>query len=118
MPELKFREPTTAALANTSLRIIAAGMVVTGLYYASSVVVTLVLAVFIAFVLDPGVKGMERLNLPRWLGSLLLVLLGLAAVYLLFYVPTIALSRWWLLFRNSASVSGRWWPAWRRLSVF
>jgi len=86
MPELKFREPTTAAVANTSLRIIAAGMVVTGLYYASSVVVTLVLAVFIAFVLDPGVKGMERLNLPRWLGSLLLVLLGLAAVYLLFYV--------------------------------
>lgn len=86
MPELKFREPTTAAVANTSLRIIAAGMVIAGLYYASSVVVTLVLAVFIAFVLDPGVKGMERLNLPRWLGSLILVLLGLAVVYLLAYV--------------------------------
>jgi predicted PurR-regulated permease PerM len=85
MPELKLREPSAAAVANTSLRIIAAGMVVAGLYYASSVVVTLVLAVFIAFVLDPGVKGLERLNIPRWLGSLILVLLVLAAVYLLFY---------------------------------
>lgn len=86
MPELKFRDPSVVAVANTSLRIIAAGIVVAGLYYASSVVVTLVLAVFIAFVLDPGVKGMERVNLPRWLGSLILVLLGLAVVYLLVYV--------------------------------
>jgi predicted PurR-regulated permease PerM len=86
MPELKLREPSATAVANTSLRIIAAGIVVAGLYYASSVVVTLVLAVFIAFVLDPGVKGLERLNLPRWLGSLVLVLLVLAVVYLLFYV--------------------------------
>jgi predicted PurR-regulated permease PerM len=85
MPELKLRDPSVVAVANTSLRIIAAGIVVVGLYYASSVVVTLVLAVFIAFVLDPGVKGMERLNLPRWLGSLIIVLLGLAAVYLLVY---------------------------------
>lgn len=85
MPELRFGEPSTTAVANTSLRIIAAGIVVAGLYYASSVVVTLVLAIFIAFVLDPGVKGMERLNLPRWLGSLILVLLGVAAVYLLVY---------------------------------
>ena len=85
MPELRFGEPSATAVAATSLRIIAAGIVVAGLYYASSVVVTLVLAIFIAFVLDPGVKGMERLNLPRWLGSLILVLLGVAAVYLLVY---------------------------------
>lgn len=83
MTDLKVSGPSAAA--STSLRIIAAGIVIAALYFASSVITTLVLSIFIAFVMDPGVRGLERMGLPRWLGSLLLVMLGLAAVYLIVY---------------------------------
>ncbi|HXJ96153.1 MAG TPA: AI-2E family transporter [Terriglobia bacterium] len=83
MPELKLSGPSVAASA--SLRIIAAGIVIAALYFASSVITTLVLSIFIAFVLDPGVRILERMGLPRWVGSFLLVLLGLSAIYLIVY---------------------------------
>ena len=83
MPDLKLSSPSAAA--SVSLRIIAAGIVIATLYFASSVITTLVLSIFVAFVLDPGVRGLERMGLPRWLGSFLLVLLGLTAVYLIIY---------------------------------
>ena len=83
MSDLKLSGTSTAASA--SLRIIAAGIVIAGLYYGSSVIMPVVLSIFIAFVFDPGVRLMERARLPRWLGSMLLVLLGLAAIYLLAY---------------------------------
>jgi predicted PurR-regulated permease PerM len=83
MPDLKVPSPSAAASA--SLRIIAAGIVVAALYFASSIITTLVLSIFVAFVLDPGVRGLERMGVPRWVGSLLLVLLGLTAVYLIIY---------------------------------
>jgi predicted PurR-regulated permease PerM len=84
MPDLKLS--TTSTAASASLRIIAAGMVIAGLYYGSPVITPLVLSIFIAFVFDPGVRVMERIGLPRWLGSLLLVLLGLGVIYLIAYV--------------------------------
>lgn len=84
MPDL--RTSGTSSAASASLRIIAAGIVIAGLYYGSSVIMPVVLSIFIAFVFDPGVRVMERARLPRWLGSMLLVLLGLAAIYLLAYV--------------------------------
>jgi len=84
MPDLK--SPAASTAANTSLRILAAGVIVAILYYASSVITTLVLSIFIAFLLDPCVAGLERLRLPRWLASLILVLLGLAVVYMMVYV--------------------------------
>lgn len=84
MPDLKLSGfPTTAGI---SLRIIAGGMVIAGLYYGSSVITPLVLSIFIAFVFDPGVRALERLQIPRWLGSLLLVLLGLSVIYLIAYI--------------------------------
>jgi predicted PurR-regulated permease PerM len=83
---LDLKLPSTTSAGATSLRIISACMLIAGLYYASSVVSTLVLAIFIAFVLDPGVRGLERLRCPRWLASLAVVLLGVAAVYLIIYV--------------------------------
>ena len=83
MPDLKLHTPSSAA--NVSLGIISAGIIIAGLYYGSSVVMPLVLSIFIAFVFDPGVRVMERIGFPRWLGSLLLVLLGLAVIYLLAY---------------------------------
>jgi len=78
--------PTVVLTATTSLRIIAAAVIFGCIYYASSVLITLICALLIAFVLDPGVALMERLRIPRWLGALIMVMLGLAAVYLAVYL--------------------------------
>ena len=83
MFDLKPSGTTTGG--STSLGIISACLLIAGLYYASSVVSTLVLAIFIAFVLDPGVRGLERLRVPRWLASMAVVLLGVAVVYVIIY---------------------------------
>ena len=85
MPETN-RETRSVAGAHTSLRIIAAAIVIAALYYASSILITLICAVFIAFVLEPPVRLMERLRLPRWVGSLLVVVLTLAVMYVLVYL--------------------------------
>jgi predicted PurR-regulated permease PerM len=94
MPETKLDFPpapaptssTMSFATSTSLRIIAAAIVCACIYYASSIVVTLICSIFIAFVLDPGVNLMERIRLPRWLGALLMVLLTLAVLYLAVYL--------------------------------
>lgn len=83
MSETKLSPASRAT--SVSLRIIAAGIVIAGIYYGSPVITPVVLSIFIAFVFDPGVRLMERFRVPRWLGSLLLVLLGLAAIYMVAY---------------------------------
>jgi predicted PurR-regulated permease PerM len=80
------REPRSVAAASTSLRIIAAAIVIAALYYASSILITLICSVFIAFVLEPPVRLMERLRIPRWVGSLLVVALTLTVMYVLVYL--------------------------------
>jgi predicted PurR-regulated permease PerM len=85
MPDTRIETPS-AAFATTSLRIIATAIVFAGLYYASSILITLICALFIAFVLDPAVVLMERMRLPRWLGALLMVLLALLVLYLIVYL--------------------------------
>jgi predicted PurR-regulated permease PerM len=85
MPETD-RETRSVAAASTSLRIIAAAIVIAALYYASSILITLICAIFIAFVLEPSVRLMERLRIPRWVGSLLVVMLALMVIYVLVYL--------------------------------
>jgi predicted PurR-regulated permease PerM len=68
------------ARAIPSLRIIASGVVFAFLYYASSVVMTLLLAALLAYFLDPIVEFLERMRIPRGLGALMVLL----AVSLLF----------------------------------
>jgi len=85
MPDTRIETPP-AAFATTSLRVIATALVFAGLYYASSILITLICALFIAFVLDPAVVLMERMRLPRWLGALLMVLLALLVLYLIVYL--------------------------------
>jgi predicted PurR-regulated permease PerM len=85
MPETRSEIRPAASVSTTSLRIIAAAIVLASIYYASSIVITLICSIFIAFVLEPGVQLLERLRVPRWLGSLLMVLLMLAAMYLVVY---------------------------------
>ncbi len=83
---MKVETLPAASTATISLRIIASAIIFACIYYASSILITLICAIFIAFVLDPGVKLMERLRIPRWLGSLFMMLLTLAVLYLLVYL--------------------------------
>lgn len=56
------------------LRIISFGVVFAFLYFASSVVMTLLLAALLAYFLDPVVEFLERMHVPRGLGALVLLL--------------------------------------------
>ncbi len=86
MLETKLSQTFSTVASSTSLRIIAAAIVLICLYFASSVVITLICAILIAFVLDPGVVLLERLHVPRWFGSVVVILLALGLVCLLIYL--------------------------------
>jgi predicted PurR-regulated permease PerM len=74
-------EETRVITARTiSGRIIAAGIVLAFCYLASSVLVTLLVAILGAYFLDPVVSALERMRLPRALGSLIVVLVTLALI--------------------------------------
>lgn len=64
--------------SNPSQRIIAIGIVFAFLYIVSSVVIAICLAALIAYFLDPIVKGLERIHIPRALGALLVLLFAAA----------------------------------------
>jgi predicted PurR-regulated permease PerM len=86
MPEIHTEIPASTAVAATfSVRIIAIAILFGCIYFASSVVITLFCSILIASVLDPGVRLMEH-RIPRWLASLMMVLLMLTAAYLRIYV--------------------------------
>lgn len=78
MPDTRPEVTPTARAAAASLRVIAAAIVLACVYYASTIIITLICSIFIAFVLDSGVKSLERVRVPRWMGSMLMVLLMLA----------------------------------------
>jgi len=61
--------------SNVSLRILAAAVVLLFLYYASGIVITVLLSILIAYFLDPAVEFLERARVPRTIGALILVLL-------------------------------------------
>jgi predicted PurR-regulated permease PerM len=71
--------------SSVSARIIAAGIVVAFLYWASSVLVTLIVSVLLAYFLDPVVSWMEEWHIPRALGSLLVVLLALSLMMIMLW---------------------------------
>ncbi len=89
--------------SSASGKIIAAGIVIAFCYWASSVLVTLLVAVLLAYFLDPVVNWMEEWHIPRALGSLLVVLLTIAAVLVL---------AWSLIER--VDQFGRDWPTYRK----
>ncbi|HWZ54662.1 MAG TPA: AI-2E family transporter [Verrucomicrobiae bacterium] len=67
------------ARSNPSQRVIAAAIVFAFLYFASDVVVTLLLAALLAYFLDPVVGIFERIRIPRALGALV-VMLAVSAI--------------------------------------
>lgn len=85
-PAVSTARPATPSAISKSLGIMATVAVFVCLNYASSVVITLIFSIFIAFVLEPGVKLMQRIHIPRWLGALIMVLASLAVMYLFFYL--------------------------------
>src|SRR5579863_9264390 len=60
--------------SNPSQRIIALGIVFAFLYFASNIVITLLLAVLMAYFLDPVVGVLERIHIPRALGALVVMM--------------------------------------------
>jgi predicted PurR-regulated permease PerM len=72
-----------AAANSVSARIIAAGIVIAFCYWASTILVTLVVAVLMAYFLDPVVNWLEEWHVPRALGSLIVVLATICLMLLL-----------------------------------
>jgi len=77
---MQIEDVKVSARSNPSQRIIAAAIVFAFLYFASEVVVTLLLAVLIAYFLDPVVSAFERIHIPRALGALVVLLAVTAAI--------------------------------------
>jgi predicted PurR-regulated permease PerM len=76
----------TLRTSSTSARIIAAGIVIAFCYWASSVVVTLLVAVLLAYFLDPIVSWLENWHVPRALGSFLIVLVVILSIGVLAWI--------------------------------
>ena len=89
--------------SSASARIIATGIVIAFCYWASTVLVTVLVSVLMAYFLDPVVTWLEMVRIPRALGSLLVVLVTLAML---------AVLGWSLVER--ADQFSRDWPQYRR----
>lgn len=77
-------QPITAEKPkNLSLFLIALGVTVALLYYGQVFFVTLVIAITIAFLLDPFVELLMKLRLPRSVASFIVCVVGLLVVYLM-----------------------------------
>lgn len=73
-------ETRIVTATSASARIIAIGIVIAFCYWASTVLVTLLVAVLMAYFLDPLVSVLERIRVPRAIGALLVVLVTLALI--------------------------------------
>jgi predicted PurR-regulated permease PerM len=85
-----------------SQKIVAAGVVLGFCYVGASVIVTILVSILLAYFLDPAVNAMEKIHLPRALGSLIMVLITL----------TVLGGMCWVLV-GRADEFGRDWPHYR-----
>src|SRR6202795_5357899 len=60
--------------SSVSLKLLAVALILVFLYFAASVVITLLLAILIAYFLDPIVEFLEKMRMPRTLASMITVL--------------------------------------------
>ncbi|HTC63981.1 MAG TPA: AI-2E family transporter [Candidatus Saccharimonadales bacterium] len=77
---MQFEDVKVSARSNPSQRIIAVAIVFAALYFATEVVVPLLLAVLLAYFLDPVVGLLERIRIPRAIGALV-VMLAVTALF-------------------------------------
>jgi predicted PurR-regulated permease PerM len=68
-----------------SLRVIAAAIILLFAYYAAGVVITLLLSILLAYLLDPAVEFLERMRVPRTLGAMMSVLVLIAVLVAIGY---------------------------------
>jgi len=85
MPETNPETLPSTRITTASGRIIAVAIVIACINYASSIIITLVCAILIAFVLEPAVSLLERIHIPRWLGALLTLVASIGLLYLVVY---------------------------------
>src|ERR1700691_2945706 len=78
-------EAKVVSSSPVSSRIIAAGIVIAFCYWASTVLVTLLVAVLMAYFLDPVVTWLESLHIPRALGALIVVLVSVGMLCVMGY---------------------------------
>src|SRR5712664_3141605 len=71
--DMQIEDVKITSRSNPSQRIIAAAIVFAFLYFASEVVVPLLLAVLMAYFLDPVVGIFDRIHIPRALGALVVM---------------------------------------------
>jgi predicted PurR-regulated permease PerM len=90
------------AASTPSQKIVAAGVVLGLCYVGASVVVTILVSILLAYFLDPAVSAMEKIRLPRALGSLIMVLVALSVLG----------AMCWVLVER-ADEFGRDWPQYR-----
>jgi predicted PurR-regulated permease PerM len=95
-------ETKVVSRSSVSSRIIAAGIVIAFCYWASTVLVTLLVAVLMAYFLDPVVTWLESLHIPRALGALIVVLVTAAMLSVVIYS-----------LMDRADQFGRDWPKYR-----
>ena len=63
-----------------SMRVLAAAIILLFCYYAQGVVITLLLSILLAYFLDPAVELLERVHIPRTVGSMAMVLILIAVL--------------------------------------
>src|SRR6266403_1711695 len=63
-----------------SMRVLAAAIILLFCYYAQGVVITLLLSILLAYFLDPAVELLERVHVPRTVGSMAMVLILIAVL--------------------------------------
>lgn len=81
-------------------------------YYAEQVLVVILASVLIAFVLAPVVDLFMRLRLPRWISSLLALLLLMSALGGVTFTGSTRPPIWWTSFPAIPSSSARRPPSW------
>jgi len=74
--------PSTVRISGStfSLRVLAAAIILLFCYYAQGVVITLLLSILLAYFLDPAVELLERVHIPRTIGSMTMVLILIAVL--------------------------------------
>jgi predicted PurR-regulated permease PerM len=82
MPSNPLTDPRTRLLARIalSLRFIVIAILLAFCFIASSVCLTLLLAIFLAVLVDPAVTFLQRWHIPRPIGAALIILFSMAAV--------------------------------------
>lgn len=75
-----------ARIQSGSLALLAAGGLLTLMYFAKPILVVVLISVLIAFMLAPIVSLCMRLRLPRWAGSMIAVLVMCSVLYGIFDV--------------------------------